>query len=41
MPRRIYHCNNLIEAGYIQGLMESHGIPCHLINGNLQGGAGE
>ena len=41
MSQRVYQTNHLLEAGYLRGLIEQQGIPCSIINGNLQGGAGE
>ena len=38
---RVYSTDNLIQAGYIQGLLEARGIECVMRNTTLSSGMGE
>ncbi len=38
--KKVYSSDNLIQSGYIKGLLEAHGISCHLRNIDLAGGIG-
>lgn len=39
--RKIYSGDNLMMAGYLQGLLENENIACLIKNQNLSGGIGE
>lgn len=39
--KRVYSNEDRMMAGYVQGILESHGIHCIMKNENLLGGMGE
>ncbi len=39
--KKVYTNENRMLVGYVQGILESHGIECFMKNENLAGAAGE
>ena len=38
---KVYSADNLVMAGHVKSLLESHGLECIIKNQNLAGGIGE
>lgn len=39
--QQVYQAQDIIEAGIVKGMLEHHGIDCHVAGFYLQGGIGE